>query len=152
MINILVIDDQPYLQELISQELQDDGYTVESLTDAESVKGYLGKSEPDLVLLDLYLNGFEGWDLLDAIKNKYPHLPVLIVTAYDNYAGDPRLSKADGYILKDFHVIKELRKKISDLLVGRPGSHSSAFHREAEETGEKLMGSRKLGIVGTSTS
>ena len=92
---------------------------MESLTDAESVKGYLGNSEPDLVLLDLYLNGFEGWDVLEDIKRKYPHLPVLIVTAYDNYAEDPRLFKADGYILKDFHVIERLRKAIADLLYRR---------------------------------
>ena len=85
MASILIVDDQSYIQELFSQELMDDGYNVLSTGDAESAKVYVENSKPDLVLLDLCLNGFEGWDLLHDIKSKYPHLPIIIVTAYDTY-------------------------------------------------------------------
>ena len=93
MQSILIVDDQPHLQEFLLEELMDEGHSVEAVTDAVSVRRYLGDSKPDLVLLDLHLNGFEGWDVLDDIKSTHPHLPVLIFTAYDNYAEDPRLSK-----------------------------------------------------------
>jgi CheY-like chemotaxis protein len=109
MKSILIVDDQPYLQELLMEELKDEGHNVEAVTDAISVRRHLGDSKPDLVLLDLYLKGFEGWDVLDDIKSKYPYLPVVIVTAYDNYAEDPRLSKADGYIVKNLDVIEKWR-------------------------------------------
>ena len=116
MASILIIDDQPYIQELFSQELMNEGYGVVSAGDAESAKVYVENSKPDLVLLDLYLNGLEGWDVLHDIKSKDPHLPVLIVTAYDTYADDPRLSQADGYMVKSFVHLDELKQKIANVL------------------------------------
>jgi two-component system response regulator (stage 0 sporulation protein F) len=116
MASILIIDDQPYTQEFFLQELIDEGYGVVSAGDAKSVKAYLENSRPDLVLLDLYLNGFEGWDVLHDIKSKDPHLPVLIVTAYDTYADDPRVSQADGYVVKSFVHLDKLKQKIANVL------------------------------------
>ena len=116
MPDILIVDDQPYLQEFFSEELTNEGYGVVSVTDAESVRDYLRDSRPDIVLLDLYLNGFEGWDLLKELKNEDPKLPVLIVTAYDNYVNDPRLSEADGYVVKSFVQFDDLKQKIADVL------------------------------------
>jgi len=116
MASILIVDDQSYIQELFSQELMDEGYNVLSTGDAESAKVYVENSKPDLVLLDLCLNGFEGWDLLHDIKSKYPHLPIIIVTAYDTYVDDPRVSQAAGYVVKSFVHFDELKQKIADVL------------------------------------
>jgi CheY-like chemotaxis protein len=68
------------------------------------------------VLLDLYLNGFEGWDLLRDTKKLAPKLPVLIITAYDNYRDEPRASLADGYIVKDFKIFDTLKQRIAGIL------------------------------------
>jgi len=114
--SILIVDDQSYIQELFSQELMDEGYKVLSTGDAKSAKVYVENSKPDLVLLDLYLNGFEGWDLLHDIKSKYPHLPVIIVTAYDTYVDDPRVSQAAGYVVKSVVHFDELKQRIADVL------------------------------------
>ncbi|MBW1886997.1 MAG: response regulator [Deltaproteobacteria bacterium] len=119
MTKILIIDDQPHLRELFSEELMDEGYEVTSVSDSKSVRRCLESSKPDLVVLDLYLNGFEGWDLLHDIKSEYPDLPVLIVTAYDSYKDDPRTSQADGYVVKCLSSIDSLKKKIIDLLEHR---------------------------------
>jgi CheY-like chemotaxis protein len=116
MASILIVDDQPYLQELFAQELVDEGYSVLSAADTESAKRSLEQGNPDLVLLDLYLNGFEGWNLLDEIKHREPHLPVLIVTAYDSYMHDPRVSQADGYVIKSFSHLEGLKQKIAHVL------------------------------------
>ena len=116
MSKILIIDDQPYVRELLSEELEDEGYTVASIGDAESLTRYLSDSKPDLVLLDLFLTGLKGWDLLLDIKAKHPLLPVLIVTAYDNYVDDPRLSQADGYLIKNIPSFDGLKKKIAEIL------------------------------------
>jgi len=113
---ILIVDDQPHLRELFSEEMLDEGYSVVGADDAEAAKRVVKQSRPDLVLLDLYLNGFEGWDLLRDIKQSDPHLPVLIVTAYDNYHDDPRTAKADGYIVKDFNAFGRLKRTIAQLL------------------------------------
>ena len=122
MANILIIDDQAYVREFLSEELGHAGYRVSSVGDAESIWGYIIDSRPDLVLLDLYLDGFEGWEVLRDIKRKHLNLPVLIVTAYDSFADDPRLSQADGYMIKSFVALDELKQKIADVLRYKPFS------------------------------
>jgi two-component system response regulator (stage 0 sporulation protein F) len=127
MSNILIIDDQPYLRELFSQELVDEGYGVENVPCAEPAILLIRRSKPDLVLLDLYLDGFEGWNVLRQIERWDPDLPVLIVTAYDNYADDPRLSSADGYVLKSFTNLTELKKKITEIIDRKAVFHSQSW-------------------------
>ena len=116
MSNILIVDDQPHLQELFAQELMDEGHRVFCVSDTESLNEYLNDSIPDLVLLDLCLSGFNGWDILADIKGKYPHLAVLIVTAYDTYKDDPRVGYADGYVIKNFDALDKLKEKIAEVL------------------------------------
>jgi DNA-binding NtrC family response regulator len=121
MAKVLIVDDQPHLQELFSEELRDQGHSVQGVGDAESAKVAMKDSKPDLVLLDLRLDkGFEGWELLHQIKDSNPELPVLIVTAYDSYAKHPGLNKADGYVVKSFVQFDKLKQKINDLLKQRP--------------------------------
>lgn len=117
MSNILIVDDQPHLRELLSQELIDEGHKVFDTGNADCVLEYVDHSKPDVVLLDLYLNGFEGWEILHDIKARYPHIPVLIVTAYDCYMNDPRVSQADGYIVKKFDALDALKNKITKVLM-----------------------------------
>ena len=113
---ILVIDDQPCVRELIAEELSNEGYRVNGLEDVAEVGTYLKTTRPDLVLLDLYLKGFEGWDVLRDIKVHDPHLPVIIFTAYDSFSDDPRSSQADGYLIKSLNVFDALREKIGMIL------------------------------------
>jgi CheY-like chemotaxis protein len=113
---ILVVDDQAYVRELLSEELGRDGYSVASAGDVESIWRFLENVKPDLVLLDLCLEGFQGWDLLNGLKEKEPDLPVLILTAYNAYADDPRASQADGYVVKSFVALDRLKQEISQIL------------------------------------
>jgi two-component system response regulator (stage 0 sporulation protein F) len=118
MPKILIVDDQACIQELIAENLLLEGYEVATAGDPGSAERHIQSSRPDLVLLDLYLDGPEGFCLLRDIKRQYPHLPVIILTAYDSYREDARLSKADGYVVKstDFDGLK---KKIAGALTSR---------------------------------
>lgn len=118
MPKILIVDDQTCIQELVAENLLLEGYEVATAGDLGSAKVHLYRSPPDLVLLDLYLDGPEGFRLFQNIKRQYSHLPVIILTAYDSYREDARLSKADGYVVKstDFD---ELKKKIDEVLTSR---------------------------------
>jgi DNA-binding response OmpR family regulator len=132
MPRILIVDDQTHVRELFSEELSHEGYRVESVADAESIWRHLKDTRPDLVLLDLYLHGFEGCELLRDIKRIDPNLPVLIVTAYDNFTDDPRLAQADGYVIKSFVSLGELKKKIAHIL-GRKTSSGLDTNRHPDE-------------------
>jgi two-component system response regulator (stage 0 sporulation protein F) len=122
MAKILVADDQACVRELLSEELISEGYRVATAGDAESVRGDLRSSRPDLVLLDLHLDGFDGFGVLRDIKRQHPDLPVIILTAYDSYVEDPRVSQADGYVIKSI-VLDELKGKIADVLGRKPSPH-----------------------------
>jgi two-component system response regulator (stage 0 sporulation protein F) len=129
MSKILIIDDQPCVQEFLAEELVSEGYRVVTTGDAESVSGYLKFSKPDLVVLDLYLNGPDGIGVLHNIKRRYPNLPVLIFTAYDSYRDDPQLSQADGYMIKSM-VLDELKAGIAGLLNRQETAEQSVKTRQ----------------------
>ena len=119
MARILVIDDQSCVGELLSEELHDEGHQIMGVDHSESVWVKLADFRPDVVLLDLYSNGFEGWDILYHIKATQPNLPVLVFTAYDTLKNDARLSQADGYVVKSFGRLGKLKEKVSDVLARR---------------------------------
>jgi DNA-binding response OmpR family regulator len=125
MPNILIIDDQPCVRELISRELMHDGHQVEGFADAESVMRHLRSSRPDLVLLEPYMHGPGGWELLRHIKKHNPDLPVLIVTACDSFLDDPRVYMAEGCFIKSCDFSK-LKQEISYLLRGKPSSQAES--------------------------
>jgi len=116
MWKILVVDDQDCIRNLITETLSPDGYEIQAVGDRQSVRGVLVSNEPDLILLDLYLDGPEGFDLLQEIKGQHPSLPVIIVTAYDSHRDDPRLKKADGYVVKSIEFWDEVRQGVAEVL------------------------------------
>jgi len=67
MVQILIVDDQPYLCELFPHELMGENCSITCASNAESVKRYLSDSTPDMVLIEISLNGFEGWDVLNVV-------------------------------------------------------------------------------------
>ena len=119
MANILIIDDQLWVREFLVEELTCEGYQVAAICNAKSVLENLTVSLPDLVLLDLYLDGTDGFGILSDIKRHEPSLPIIIFTAYDTYVDDPRLSQADGYVIKSFRL-DELKQKVADVLKRKP--------------------------------
>jgi two-component system response regulator (stage 0 sporulation protein F) len=115
MANILLVDDQRCIRELLSEELSGEGCRVHGVGDVALVSGHLRFSRPDVVLLDLYLDEADGFGVFAEIKRQAPDLPVIIFTAYDSYREDPRLSQADGYVIKSM-VLDELKEKIASVL------------------------------------
>ena len=115
MPNVLIVDDQKCIRELVAEELIREGYQVAGIGNAESINGHLKASRPDLVLLDLYLDGPDGWNVLGDIKRQDPNLSVIIFTAYDSFLDDPRLSQADDYVIKSV-CLDELKQKVADAL------------------------------------
>ena len=123
MANILIVDDQRCVRDFLRAQLTLEGYVVTDMGDSKSVKAYLSSSRPDLVILDLLLDEKESFDLLRHIKQRYRDVPVIILTAYDSFRDDPRLSQADGYVVKSFDfsgLKKTIRKLISRQLIYDP--------------------------------
>jgi DNA-binding NtrC family response regulator len=79
---ILVIDDEAGIRESLEVLLTLEGYTVEMAVDGEEGLAMLEKRSYDLTLLDLALPGQTGLELLPQIHERYPELPVVMITAY----------------------------------------------------------------------
>jgi len=79
---VLVIDDEGGIRESLEVLLTLEGYAVEMAVDGEEGLRLLEQRSYDLVLLDLALPGETGLELLPRIHERYPELPVVMITAY----------------------------------------------------------------------
>lgn len=77
---ILVVDDEPYARQLLTDLLEAQGFRVVSVARGEETFSWIGVV--DLVLLDAMLPGRDGWSICRELKERYdPLLPVIMVTA-----------------------------------------------------------------------
>ncbi|MFO7559448.1 MAG: response regulator [Desulfobacterales bacterium] len=79
---ILFIDDEPDIRDVVSMDLMDAGYTV--LTAADGVKGLeiCDLERPQIVITDIRMPKMDGLSVLASIKEKYPDIQVIVVTAF----------------------------------------------------------------------
>ncbi|MFY7853939.1 MAG: response regulator transcription factor, partial [Brevundimonas sp.] len=103
---ILLVEDDPDLSRQLKLALGDAGYAVDHAADGEEAH-YLGEAEPyDAVILDLGLPKIDGVSVLERWRRENIAMPVLILTARDNWsqkvAGFD--AGADDYLTKPFHT------------------------------------------------
>lgn len=79
---ILIVDDDPGLLRLLGIRLSAAGYIVESAANAKIALGMLKSFHPQLVISDLRMEGMDGMALFEQIRQQYPNLPVIIMTAH----------------------------------------------------------------------
>ena len=81
---ILVVDDDVEIRELISDYLADhEGYKVITAENGRNALELLEQKKIDLVLSDINMPGMKGFDLLKEIKEKYPKIKRVLITAYN---------------------------------------------------------------------
>src|ERR671914_651353 len=79
---VLVVDDEPTIAGSIAARLRAEGYTVDVAHDGPSAMARFEAGEPDLVVLDVMLPGFDGLEVCRRIQARRP-IPVLMLTARD---------------------------------------------------------------------
>ncbi len=101
---ILIVEDDPGLREALEDTLLLGGYTVFTAVDVEQGLLELSNTQVDLVISDIQLGRLSGLDLLRSIKQKYPQMPVLLMTAFGtiNDAVKAMRDGATDYLSKPF--------------------------------------------------
>ncbi len=121
--NFLLLDDEPNYLLILETLLTDAGYSVTALNDPEMGIAYLDESEVDVVITDLKMPKLSGQDVLEHVKRNFPHIPVLIMTAYGSIENAVEAMKlgAFDYITKPFSNDELLlsAKKACDLAMAR---------------------------------
>jgi DNA-binding response OmpR family regulator len=159
---ILVVEDEPALQETLVYNLGKQGYTVEAAGDGITALETARKLNPDLILLDIMLPGLDGVEVCKTLRREKFESPIIMLTARDEEIDRVVGLEigADDYLTKPFsmreliarvkaqlrrtHVIREELEKIKtsapeqdtldfgDLVINRT-------RREVTLNGEPLM-------------
>ncbi len=115
MKRILVVDDEKNIRTLFRDELEEDGYEVETAGSGQEALDKVAQRVPDLMVLDIRMEDMTGLEVLEEIRKTHESLPVIMCTAVRGLQDDFTVwdSKVSDYITKpvDLDVLKEKIKK-----------------------------------------
>ncbi len=102
--HLLVLDDEKNYLLVLEALLSDAGYTVTALNDPETGLAFLEESEVDVIVTDMKMPKITGREVLEQVKKNWPHIPVLIMTAFGSIESAVEVMKygAFDYITKPF--------------------------------------------------
>ena len=138
---ILIVDDEPWITHVISQQLTLEGYQTDTTNDSSQVMGALSTTDYDLVVLDIHMPPPNGLVLLRQIQEQHPLLPVLMLTASRDAETATRAMHegASDYIVKP-HRRPQLAVRVQramergQLLREKTKAHQLLERRVSEQT------------------
>ena len=103
---IFVVDDDKSIRWVLEKALSKENYKVFSFETAESMIGAIKNTEPALIISDIRMPKMSGIDMLDIIKREYPHIPLIIMTAFSDLETtvDSLKKGAYDYLTKPFDI------------------------------------------------
>src|SRR6202166_1319031 len=123
--DILIVDDEADIRELVAGILQDEGYLTRRAPDSDDALAAIAARRPNLVFLDILLQGsrLDGLQVLDAVKREHPEVPVVMISGHGNietavaaikrgaYDFIEKPFKADGLVLVADRALETSRLK-----------------------------------------
>ena len=128
---ILVVDDEKNIVSSLYGILSDEGYDVSSAEDGIEALERIQNDPPDLVLLDIWIPGMDGIEVLKTIKTYQKELPVLIMSGHasiDTAVRATKLGAIDFYRKNPFHLTKSRKQFLTGL------KRAKESHRKIEST------------------
>jgi DNA-binding response OmpR family regulator len=109
---ILIVEDEPALQETLAYNLKKEGYVVESSTDGRSALESARRIKPDLLILDIMLPELDGFEVARILRKEMT-TPILMLTARDDEIDRVVGLEvgADDYLTKPFSM-RELMARV----------------------------------------
>jgi len=113
-VKVLVADDEENIRLLFKEELEEEGYEVQTASNGLEALEKLQDSSFDVVVLDIKMPIMDGIEALNVIKNRNRNQPVILCSAYGEFKQDVSSWVSDGYVVKsaDTRELKETIKKI----------------------------------------
>ena len=142
---ILIVDDETDIRDLVAGILQDEGYATRTARDADDALNAIASRRPNLVFLDIWLQGsrLDGLQLLEAVKKEHPDLPVVMISGHGNIETAVAATKLGAY---DF--IEKPFKADRLCLVADRALETSRLRREVKEL--KALAPSATTLVGKS--
>jgi UDP-3-O-[3-hydroxymyristoyl] N-acetylglucosamine deacetylase len=132
--SILIVDDDSGVRDSIGAVLSDEGFRVRYAVDGAEALASAGRERPDLVLLDVWLPGMDGIQVLEKLRGDHEGLPVIVSSGHGNIETAVRATKlgAVGFIEKPFTIEGLLEAVSSALDRARPGEAAAQAKAAAD--------------------
>ena len=145
--DILIVDDEADIRELVAGILQDEGHGARTAKNSDEALAAIGARRPNLVFLDIWLQGskLDGLQLLAAIKQEHSELPVVMISGHGNIETAVSAIKLGAY---DF--IEKPFKADRLVLVASRSLETFRLRREVKEL--KQLAPQPTTLVGSSTA
>lgn len=136
--HILIVDDDAGVRETVGAVLGDEGFAVAFASDGPEALAAARREKPDLVLLDVWLPGMDGIQVLERLRAEHPRLPVVVVSGHGNIDTAVRATKlgAADFIEKPFTIDGLLAAIARALRRVRAGAATDESEAAADYAGE----------------
>jgi two-component system nitrogen regulation response regulator NtrX len=145
--DILIVDDEADIREMVSGILEDEGHRTRVARDSDEALRAIEERRPQLVVLDIWLQGsrLDGLEVLNVVKKAHPELPVVIISGHGNIETAVTAIKRGAY-----DYIEKPFKADRLLLVTLRALQASKLQREVRELRERSVVSFEM--IGQSTA
>ena len=128
--DILIVDDEADIRDLVAGILDDEGFSTRTARDADTALAEVAARRPNLIFLDIWLQGsrLDGLQLLEQIKRDHPDVPVVMISGHGNIETAVAAIKRGAY---DF--IEKPFKADRLVLVANRALETSRLKREVRE-------------------
>ena len=144
MADILIVDDEADIRDIISDLLKDEGYSARTADDADSAFSAIEAAAPDLIILDIWLQGsrMDGIEILKSVKRDNPGIPIVIISGHGNIEVAVAAVQQGAYdfIEKPFNI-NQLMVVVARALEAGRLRRENARLRATEASGGNLVGS-----------
>ena len=125
---ILVVEDEKHLNRIISEAVEDEGYSVDSCYNGVEALEYLECAGYDVIILDVMMPKMDGFELVRRLRSRGDNTPVLFLTARDAVADRVQglESGGDYYLTKPFDF-KELMAVVRVMARKYTGNRSNVY-------------------------
>jgi two-component system, NarL family, capsular synthesis sensor histidine kinase RcsC len=112
---ILLVDDNAVVRDMLVDLVGSLGYAADAASGGAEALALFDRNRYDIVLTDLLMPGMSGWEVLAAVRERNPRMPVVIITGTPA-VGDPRASQPGVAVLKKPVDVKALDETIKEKL------------------------------------
>lgn len=125
---ILVVEDEKHLNRIISEAVEDEGYSVDSCYNGLEALEYLACADYDVIILDIMMPKMNGLELVRRLRSEGNNTPVLFLTARDAVADrvEGLESGGDYYLTKPFDF-QELMAVVRVMTRKYTGNRSNVY-------------------------
>ena len=146
-LEVLVIDDEADIRDLISDIIKDEGFIPHSAANSVEAFEHIANKVPHAILLDVWLQGSEldGLGILEIVKEKYPLVPVIVISGHGTIETAVLAIKIGAY---DYLEKPFTQEKLTIML--KRACESARLKKENSELKMRVMD--KTDLIGNSPS